>query len=458
MRSLIAALVLLSATAFAQVPQPNWDQARQETLKFTEDLVRIDTSNPPGNETKAAEYIKSVLEREGIPVQIFEKKPGRANLVARLKGNGSAKPILIMGHLDVVGVERDKWTVDPFAAVVKDGFLYGRGSADDKNIVASVLETMLLLHRNHVPLARDVILVNEAGEESDSDIGMNYLVAEHWNDIAAEYCYTEGPNPPIANGKLQYVGIATAEKVPSGGKLTAHGTSGHASIPLLDNPVVHLAAAVTKVGQWRTPLSLNDTTTAFFAGLAKISPPADAALYRSLHATSTQENLLARQPLYYAMLHTTIVPTIIDGGFRTNVIPAVATATIDIRALPQENMPEFYAQLKKVIHDPAVDFQPAPQERVPTPPSRLDNDFYRNLTAAAQKVYGNVAVLPVQAPFATDMAMLRAKGVQCYGFGPAADVERGPRMHGNDERISMNEMGKYLQWLYTAIEQTATAK
>ncbi|MGH9522788.1 MAG: M20/M25/M40 family metallo-hydrolase, partial [Terriglobales bacterium] len=303
MRSLIAVLVLLASTAFAQAPQPNWDQAKQEMMKFTEDLVRIDTSNPPGNEIKAAEYIKAVLDREGIPVDIFQKKPGRANLVARLKGNGSQKPILIMGHLDVVGVERDKWTMDPFASIVKDGFLYGRGSADDKNIVAGVLETMLLLHRLKVPLARDVILVNEAGEESDSDIGMNYLVAEHWNDIAAEYCYTEGPNPPIVNGKLQYVGVATAEKVPSGGKLVAHGVSGHASIPRLDNPVIHLSAAVAKVGQWRTQLSLNDTTTAFFAGLAKISPPADAALYRNLQSADSQQRLLADQPLYYAMLH-----------------------------------------------------------------------------------------------------------------------------------------------------------
>lgn len=458
MRGLIVVVVLLASTAFAQAPQIDWNQARQEMLKFTQDLIRIDTSNPPGNETKAADYIKGVLDREGIASQIFEKTPGRGNLVARLKGNGSAKPILIMGHLDVVGVERDKWTMDPFVPQVKDGFLYGRGSADDKDIVAAVLETVLLLHRNHVPLSRDVILVNEANEESDSAGGIDYLIDEHWNDIAAEYCYTEGPNPPIAGGKLQYVGIATAEKVPSGGTMTVHGTSGHASIPKLDNPIIHLAEAVAKVGQWKTPFSTNETTTAFFTGLAKISPPPDAALYRSLQAPATEQRLLADQPLYYAMLHTTVVPTIINGGFRTNVIPGVATATLDIRALPQENIQQFYAEMKKVINDAAVEFKPEPGPRVPTSPSRLDTAFYRNLAAAAQQVYGGAPVLPVQAPFATDMAQLRVKGVQCYGFGPAADVERGPRMHGNDERISVEEMGKYLQWLYTAVEQTAAAK
>lgn len=456
MRRLIPIVFLLASTALAQAPQIDWNQARQEMLKFTEDLIRIDTTNPPGNEIKAAQYIKDVLDREGIPAQIYEKLPGRSSLVARLKGNGSAKPILIMGHLDVVGVERDKWTTDPFSPVVKDGFLYGRGSADDKDIVAGTLETLLLLHRYHVPLSRDVILVNEAGEESGSQNGIGFLVDQHWNDIAAEYCYTEGPNPPIVNGKLQYVGIATAEKVPVGGQLIAHGVSGHASIPRLDNPVVHLAEAIAKVGLWRTPISLNDTTRAFFTGLAKISPPADAALYGNLESPATQERLLADQPLYYAMLHTTISPTIINGGFRSNVIPAVATATIDIRALPQEKIGEFYAAMKKVINDPAVEFKPDTTERPATAPSRLDTAFYRNLAAAAQKVYGGATVLPLQAPFATDMAQLRSKGVQCYGFGPAADVERGPRMHGNDERISVDEMGKYLQWLYTAVEMTAT--
>jgi acetylornithine deacetylase/succinyl-diaminopimelate desuccinylase-like protein len=458
MRRVLIAVTLLASTAFAQTPQPDWAKARQEMIGFIQDLVRIDTSNPPGNETKAAEYVKSVLDREGIPSQIFEKIPGRGNLVARLKGNGSKKPILLMGHLDVVGVERDKWTVDPFAAVIKDGYIYGRGSADDKNIVAAVLETFLQLHRLKVPLDRDVILVTEANEESDSEGGINYLISDHWNDIAAEYAYTEGPNPPITGGKLQWVGIATAEKVPSGGELTVHGTSGHASIPLLDNPVVHLAAAVAKAGQWRTQMSLNDTTRAFFAGLAKISPPEQAAIYTHLDDPKMQERLAAQQPLYYAMLHTTVVPTIINGGFRSNVIPGVATATIDIRALPQEEMEQFYAEMKKVINDPAVEFARTPAPRVPTPPSRLDTDFYRALAAAAQQVFGGATVLPVQAPFATDLAQLRAKGVQCYGFGPAAETERGPRMHGNDERVSIEEMGKYLQWLYTGVAQVSASR
>jgi acetylornithine deacetylase/succinyl-diaminopimelate desuccinylase-like protein len=459
MRRVPIVVLLLAASAVAQTAQPDWTKAQAELVQFIQDLVRINTSNPPGNETKAAEYVKSVLDREGIPAQIFEKVPGRGNLVARLKGNGSKKPILLMGHLDVVGVERDKWTTDPFAPVIKDGFIYGRGSADDKNIVAGVLETFLLLHRLKVPLDRDVILVTEAGEEGTSEVGIDYLVAEHWDQIAAEFAYTEGPNSPIAGGKLQWVGVATSEKVPRGVQLVARGTSGHASIPKLDNPVVHLSAAVAKLGQWRTPMRLNDTTRAFFSGLAKISAPDLAAVYSHLDAPKSEERLLTQEPAFYAMIHTTIVPTIVKGGFRENVIPGTAEATLDIRALPEEDVPAFYAEMRRIINDPAVDFKPtATLLRPANPPSRLDTEFYRALQSAAAGVYPGATVLPLQATFATDLAQLRRKGVQCYGFGPAADVEYGPHMHGNDERISIEETGKYLRWLYAAVANTAASR
>lgn len=452
MRVLIATVLLASSLAFAQAP--DWNAARQEMLKFTEDLVRIDTSNPPGNESKAAQYVKAVLDREGIPAQIFEKVPGRGNVVARLKGSGNKQPIILMGHLDVVGVERDKWTMDPFSPVIKDGFLYGRGSADDKDIVAGALETLLLLKRRHVALDRDVIFIAEAGEEGTSEVGIDYLIAEHWNEIAAEFAFTEGANSPIASGKLQYLAVGTSEKVPRGINLTAKGTSGHASIPKIDDPVTHLAAAIAKIGDWRTPMRLNETTRVFFTGLAKISPPDWAQIYTHLDDPKSQERMLAEHPDYYAMIHTTAVPTIFRAGFRENVIPGNAEATVDIRALPDENIDEFYAEMKKLINDPAVDFKSSQGVLRPAnPPSRLDTEFYRAITAAAKQVYGDVPVLPIQAPYATDMAQLRHKGVQAYGFGPAADVEYGTHLHGNDERISVTEMGKFLTWLYTAVEQ-----
>ncbi len=456
MLRLIAAVLLFASAAFAQTAQPDWKQMHDEMLKFTQDLVRIDTSNPPGNERRAADYIKGVLDREGIASNIYEKAPGRGNIVARLKGSGKKKPILIMGHLDVVGVERDKWTVDPFVPLIKDGFLYGRGSADDKDIVAGVLETFLTLKRLQVPLDRDVIFVAEAGEEGTSEYGIDYLIANHWDEIAAEFAYTEGPNPIIMGGKLQWVGVGTSEKVPRGVKVTARGTSGHASMPKVDDPITHLAAAIAKIGNWRTPMRLNDTTRTFFAGLAKISTPEWAQVYTHLEDPRSQERLLAEHSEYYAMIHTTLVPTIFNGGFRENVIPGSAEAIVDIRALPDENVDALYAEMKKLINDPLVTFAPTGGVLRPAnPPSSTDTVFYLALKKAATEVYGNVPILPLQAPYTTDMAQLRKKGVQAYGFGPAADVERGPHFHGNDERMSIDEMGKFLRWLYTAVEQTA---
>src|SRR5438270_12363471 len=202
--------VLILATAVS-AQQPDLVRAHDEALKFLVDLVKIDTSNPPGNETRAAEYIKGVLAAEGIQAQIFESAPGRGNVVARLKGNGRKKPLLLLGHLDVVGVERDKWTVDPFAALIKDGYIYGRGSHDDKGMDAANLEVFLLLHRMKVPLDRDVILLAEAGEEGTTQFGIDYMVANHWDEIACEFALNEGGGAPEDNGKVQYVGVSTTE-------------------------------------------------------------------------------------------------------------------------------------------------------------------------------------------------------------------------------------------------------
>src|SRR2546423_3064613 len=350
----VCVIFTLAGLSFAQQSAPDFDQAQTEAIKFLSELVKINTSNPPGNETRAAEYIKGVLAAEGIAAQVFESAPGRGNLVARLKGNGKKKPLLLMGHLDVVGVERDKWTVDPFAAIVKEGYLYGRGSHDDKGMDAANLEVFLLLHRLKVPLDRDVVLLAEAGEEGTTQFGIDFMVANHWNDIDCEYALNEGGGTPEENGKVLYVGVSTTEKVPRGLRLIARGTSGHGSAPRLDNAITHLAAAVAKVGNWEAPMRLNETTRRFFPQLAKISPPEKARIYANVEDPAAQQKLHETEPAYYSMLRTSLVPTIINGGFRSNVIPAEAEARLDVRALPDEDMTALKAQLAKLINDPQV--------------------------------------------------------------------------------------------------------
>jgi acetylornithine deacetylase/succinyl-diaminopimelate desuccinylase-like protein len=451
------ALVVVPSIAVAE----RSPSARQdETVELLRGLVRLDTSNPPGNEIQAAKYIESVLTKAGIRSEIFESAPGRASLVARLSGSGKKKPILLMGHIDVVGVERDKWTLDPFAAEVKDGFLYGRGAEDDKAMVAANLEVFLELARDKVKLDRDVIYLAEAGEEGTSQFGMDFMVEKHWDKIDAEFALNEGGSSLLKDGKLPYVGVQTTEKVPRGLNLVAHGTSGHGSMPRLDNAVVHLAAAVAKVGAWQPPMRLNETTKTFFERLATISPPDEAALYRNLSDPKVQEKLRATNIQFNSMLRTSLAPTIFQGGFRENVIPSEAKATLDVRALPDEDMDALVAALKKLIDDPAVTIERRTdgQQRPAAPPSGISTEMFAALERAQKKVYPEAITVPIMQTGATDGAQLRAKGTQTYGIGVAMTQEELVRVHGNDERISIEELGKFVEYLRAAVLDIAASK
>jgi acetylornithine deacetylase/succinyl-diaminopimelate desuccinylase-like protein len=461
----IALALTLSTIAPAgpQLQSPDFAAARDEVTQILSGFIRIDTSNPPGNETKGAEYLKSILDREGIASDVFAREPGRGNLVARLKGNGKKKPILLMGHIDVVGVERDKWTVDPFGGVIKDGYIYGRGASDDKGMTSVCLEVFLLLNRLKVPLDRDIIFLAEAGEEGTTSVGIDYMVERHWDKIECEYALNEGGQIYEVDGHVKYVGVSTTEKVPRGFKLVAHGTSGHGSVPRPDNPITHLAAAVAKVGAWHAPMRLNETTRAFFSRLAKISPAEDAALYVQLddpsRSADVQERIRKKNGSYDSMLRTSIVPTIIKGGFRSNVIPAEAEATLDVRAVPDEKIEWLANALRELINDPAVDVIPPPVlGRPATPPSRLDTEMFHSIEKAQSRVFPDVATLPLMLTGATDSAQLRARGVQAYGLGSVASDRDRAGVHGNDERLSVAGLGKFLELVYWTVLDIARAK
>ncbi len=453
---LLLGVALLPKTLPAQ-NQPDFAKSRDEAVATLQGLIRINTSNPPGNETQAARYLKSLLDREGIPSEVFAKDSSRANLVARLKGSGKKRPILLMGHTDVVGVERDKWTVDPFAGIIRDGYVYGRGASDDKDNAAISLQVLLMLHRLKVPLDRDVIFLAEAGEEGTSEWGIDFMVDQHFDQIDAEFALLEGGGIQVERGKVQYVAVATTEKVPNTVRLVARGTSGHGSVPRPDNPIVHLAAAVAKVGTYQSPMRLNETTRAYFQRLAGISSPEDAALYARLDDPAVQEKLRTTKLSQSSMLRTSISPTILQGGFRRNVIPGDAEATLDVRALPDENMPAFFDRLRRLIDDPAVEVIPPPWTRPTSSPSSLTSDMFQALERAQKSVFPGVVTIPTMLTGATDGAQLRAKGVQAYGVGNF--VEDGEsRAHGNDERASIEGLGRFLQYLYTAVVDVAAAR
>jgi acetylornithine deacetylase/succinyl-diaminopimelate desuccinylase-like protein len=447
--------------------RPDWKALEGEIMQHYQAVLRLDTRNPPGNEHIVAEYVKQVLEQEGIPAQIVGSDPNRSNVVARLKGNGRKRPLLIMGHSDVVTVDEAKWKFPPFSATRDGGYVYGRGTVDDKDNLTASLMTMLLLKRLNVPLDRDVIFLSESGEEGSTGVGIGYMVKDQFPLIDAEYCLAEGGGVVRIGGEVKYATVQTLEKIPRGIELVSQGISGHGSIPLKSNAIVHLAGAVAKVGDWRPEVRFNETTGTYFRKLAAISPPEVAKYYRDVLSTdpklrkAADDWLFENEPRHSSMLRTSVSPNIFTGGYRSNVIPSEAKATLDVRALPDEDPAKFLAQVKQVVNDPAVEVRFTGQnERPAGRDAKLDNEVYRALEAAATRVY-NVTTLPTMSTGATDMAQLRAKGVQCFGIGSATDFEDPPKgfgAHSDQERLLESELHRFVRFNWDVVSNLARAR
>jgi acetylornithine deacetylase/succinyl-diaminopimelate desuccinylase-like protein len=451
----------------AQAPAAiDWTRVEAETLQHFQSVLRFDTSDPPGNERPAAEYLKKVLESEGIPAQVFELEPNRLNVVARLKGNGSKRPFLMMGHTDTVNVDPAKWTFPPFSATRDGGYVYGRGTVDDKDNVTASLMTMLLLKRSNLPLARDVIFLAEAGEEGTTRVGIQFMAERHFSEIDAEYCLAEGGSVLRSGGRVRYASVQTAEKIPRAVQLTAIGVAGHGSVPLESNSVLRLSRAITTAATWKPPIQLNDTTRTYFTRLAAISAAADAARYRAVVGSDSKaaqdavDYFAGNDPRLASMVRSSISPTIVQGGYRVNVIPSEAKATLDVRLMSGQDPDVFLDQLRKVINDPQVRAEWIPRDVRPgTPSARLDSEVFKGLESAFARLY-DTTVLPTMSTGATDMAYLRAKGVQCYGIGPAVDEEDGPRgfgAHSDQERILESELHRFVRFHYEVVRDLVKA-
>ena len=472
MRRIALLFVLLAATSLtAQGPQqPDWAKAEEETMRHFQALLRFDTSDPPmtppGGEKPAADYLKQILEKEGIPTQTFALEAHRPNLVARLKGNGSKRPLLLMAHTDVVNVDPKKWTHPPFSATREGGYVYSRGTVDDKDNVVAVLMVLLTLKRLNVPLDRDVIALFEAGEEGSTRVGIQLMANKYFDAIDAEYCYAEGGGVTRQNGQVKFASIQSLEKIPHAIQLTAKGVAGHGSVPLQSNSIVRLSDAVAKVGKWAPPIQPNETTAAYFKRLASISTPEEAQRYRDVLspdpkvANAADEYLRANEPRHASMLRTSASPNIFTAGYRVNVIPSEATATLDVRMVPNEDPKAFLEQVKKVINDPSIEVAFAQRDVRPGGTTRLNTEAFAVLEANVTKHYKTIT-LPTMSTGATDMAYLRAKGIQCYGVGPAADVEDGPKgfgAHSDQERILESELHRFVRFHYDIVADLVRGK
>ncbi len=434
--------LLLTSLAWCQTPG---DMALL-SRRFLVDLIRLDTTNPPGNETRVAEYLKRVCDADGITNEMLGGDPSRLNFVARLPGSGKLRPLLLMAHSDVVPADRSQWTVDPFSGEIREGFIYGRGAQDDKSLLAAELAVLIELKKSAVKLDRDVILLSEADEEAGST-GIQWLIANAWDKIGAEFALNEGGFAITTASGYRVSEIQTSEKIPTRVVLVAHGVAGHGSLPREDNPVVHLARAITRLAEADQPVRLNATTRRYLSAVAKLPDyswlaPVLARLENPRTAVAAANQIRTRDAELDAMLRATVSPTMLSAGSKINVIPNTAEAQIDVRRLPEETHDEILERLRRIVHDPTVDVRSAPGQEMPsTEPSGMSTPLYRAMQRIFSTIVPDALAIPYMVRGATDGSFLRQKGMDVYGAPLFTREDRESRAHGNDERIGAESLG-----------------
>jgi len=446
---------------------PDWPIVDAETTAQLRALIRFDTTNPPGNELPVGRYLAGELERCGIESQLFVPAEGRAALIARIRGDGSKRPLILLAHMDVVGVEADKWSCDPFGAVIRDGYVYGRGAIDDKGMLAANLMTMLVLRRelaaNGAALSRDVVFVATSDEEAGGEFGIRWIGEHHPDLLDAEFAINEGGRTRIMESGGKYLAIQTAEKISHVVTVTARGPAGHAAVPLTENSIMRLARALARLSDYQEPVVLTETTRRFFGELADVwMDTSEANAMRALvsddpEALTKAAAILSATAVFSAVMRNGISPTLVSGGIRSNVIPAEATAVLNVRTLPGESIEAVVERMIRVAAEPLVEFTIA-KKGDEAPPSDPSSPMFSAIAAAARELDPNLAVVPYLSTGVTDSAYLRRRGVNCYGILPFP-MERSDeeRMHGHDERVPLQSLHFGMRLIYEAVRRVACA-
>jgi len=423
-----------------------------DTVKLLCDLIRFDTTNPPGNELPAAEYLKGVMEAEGIPAEVFVSEDRRGNVVARLKGEGGEKPLLLLGHLDVVPVERSMWSVEPFDGVAKDGAVYGRGALDMKGMVAVEAAVMLALKRAGVPLKRDLIFAAAADEETGGEKGARWLVDEHWDAVAAGYVLNEGGGGLLMDGRPVFF-CQAAEKGICWAKMKVRGSGGHGSMPHDDNPTVILAEAISKLGVHLFPPIRNSLTSTALERMEKAGLLPEGITAEQALSSDEEVGLRLRKKDHRvsAMIRLTATPTAIEGGSKTNVIPQEVSVDLDCRVFPDMRPSDILETVREIVSDPRVEFEVTRDTGGSVSP--IDTDFWREIQSTMVSARPDVVFLPYQSSGGTDSGVFRAKGVVCYGADPFfMTLEEWDSIHGNDERVRIESLDWGLKWVYSLVK------
>ena len=425
----------------------SWDHMEEKVVGTLRDLIRFDTANPPGNEIPLVVYLRDRLAAEGIDSMLLESAPGRGNLVARLRGNGAKRPLLLLSHVDVVPAEAEQWSHSPFSADVAEGYVWGRGAVDMKGLTAIELELFLLLNRLNLPLKRDVILAATADEEAGGTYGAKWLVENHYDLIDAEYGVNEGGGLGRRIGNRWLFNCQTAEKGICWSKLTARGEPGHASMPRDQTAVGKLVAAVDKLTGARLPQHRTSTVDNYVRALSQVMPPPMDQAILGLLKEDTEPAVLAQIPdetmaiMLRASLRNTATPTILRAGEKINVIPSVAEAEVDCRLVPGQTVDDILSELRVIVGD---DVEIEVLRTSPGVETSYDTPLFDIITEVMSELEPGSVTAPSMSTGATDSRYLAWKGCKVCGFWPIKSMPGEDSVsrlvHAHDERISVENL------------------
>lgn len=455
--ALAGATVLPVISVLAQGGPPD------PTAALLSEIIRVNTSNPPGRTQALADLLAPRFRAAGFTVEVIPTPDSaKVHFIARLKGDGTKKPLLIAAHADVVGVELEKWSLDPFAGIIRDGYVYGRGAIDFKGGMAVFVTAALRLAQQKVPLARDLIVLLEADEEG-APMNTSWLAKDHWPSLDAEFALNEGGWViKDDDGKVRYVSISTADKSVAQIVLTAKGTSTHSSMPLPDNPIASLGAAIARIAAYESPVRLTAESKQFFRTLGVTSTGETSRMFRDLvDGTPAQvhvaDSVISHDPLLHAIMRNTIAPVLISGGFRSNVIPGSAEATLNLRLIPGTDPQEMVALIERLVADPRITVKlTGGTPPSASTPSTLDTELYRALAKESKAQWPTAEVTPYLFQAGTDAAAWRSRGIPVYGIYPYPITnDELRRMHGNDERVSVASLQQGTDMIYRTLVSVA---
>ena len=455
---LISFVFILSFNAIARAQSVkdnlNWPAYQDLAVDLMRQYLRIDTSNPPGNEIEAAKFFKAIFDKEGIPSEIFEYKPGRANIIARYKGSGSKRPIILLNHTDVVTADPKAWRVAPFSAEIVDGSIYGRGALDMKGEGLLQLMTMIMLAREKTVLSRDVIFLATADEEV-KDEGSLWMIANKAELFKnAEYLLTEGGDNLLADGQVKFVGVDVAEKAPFWLQLTATGQSGHGSRPIPDSAPNRLIRVMSRILAYQPPIKLLPAVEKFFKDIAPLQAEPLRGRFANIRESLNDQAFakqLAADLEYGYLLRNTISLTMMSGSKQTNVIPNEATCNLDVRLLPGEKPQEFLAELKRVIDDPTIKIENVNTFKPPNS-SATDTELFEVISRVTKVHHPEALITTKMLSGYTESQLYRQLGIISYGWTPIyTTAEENESVHGNNERISVKNVREGTREFYEVV-------